>query len=230
MDSGIVTRALRDGDAPFEVEVSDGAGPNVLFAAGRGGSPARHAGLIQGLARQGCRVMAPHFAPLASPAPTAEELRARTRRMEITLETLARPGAAVVGIGHSVGAATLLMLAGAEAWTMTRERLAPGRTDFAQLLLLAPATDFFRAPGALAGVVAPLTLWAGGEDRVTPPEKVLLLKDGVRTAVEVFIEDKAGHFTFMDEPPPNSVEPHPDRPGFLHGLTERICRMVLGWA
>lgn len=225
--TGCETRVLRDGDAAFEVDVREGKGPIVLFAAGRGGSPARHAGLIGGLARQGCRVLAPHFAPLAAPVPAAEELRTRTRRTEIALDTLA-PGAPIVGLGHSVGAATLLMLAGAEAWTMMRERLPPGRTGFAQLLLLAPATDFFRAPGALAGVVAPLTLWAGAEDMVAPPEKVLFLKQGVGTAAEIFIEDKAGHFTFMDEPPPNSVEPHPDRAAFLSGLTEQICRIVLG--
>jgi hypothetical protein len=63
---------------------------------------------------------------------------------------------------------------------------------------------------------------------VVPPEKVLLLKQGFGTAAGMFIEDRAGHFTFMDAPPPNSVEPHPDRAAFLNDLTEQICRIVLG--
>ncbi len=98
-----------------------------------------------------------------------------------------------------------------------------------RLALLAPATGFFLAPGALDTVRTPLLVWAGGRDAVTPPAQAELLRGSVgsRVAVDLRLTEGAGHFSFMHVPPPQAVEPLPDRDAFLAEVTAVVCRFVL---
>lgn len=224
-------RVLNDADEPFDVTILEAAKPSrvVLFSVGGGGNPERHLPLLTSLADHGCAVAAPHFARLMSPIPAQSDLVLRVRRLRLALDHVMCPGMSAAGVGHSIGSTMLLVLAGAEAWTRAAQRVAVApdpRLD--RLALLAPATDFFRAPGALNGVSVPVCAWAGTKDEMTPPAQAAFLKEeiGGRVSVDVHIVEGAGHFSFMNAPPPQTAEPLLDRDVFLARLGDQVCRFV----
>jgi len=123
----------------------------------------------------------------------------------------------------------LLALAGGKVWMRQGQPLsiAPDvRID--RLALLAPATGFFQAPGALDAVHTPILAWAGTKDVITPPAQAQLLHDllGSRVPVYLRITIDAGHFSFMNLPPPHSTESLPNRDIFLEELTAEVCSFV----
>ena len=224
---------LKDGSEEFEVTLIqvESASRVVLFAVGGGGNPQRHLPLLTALAERGCTVIAPHFDRLVTPVTSDQELLLRARRLKLALDTVARPGIPVAGVGHSIGATMLLALAGAQMWMGPGQRV-PVEPDkrLDRLVLLTPATGFFQAPGALDTVQTPILAWAGTADGITPPAQALVLAQAMspRVPVEVRVEQGAGHFTFMNTPPPNMAEPHPNREGFLATLAADVCHFVTG--
>lgn len=231
MENGfrLQTSLLSDGPIPFDVTLLEAAAPCrvVLFAAGRGGNPLRHLPLLRCLAEQRCTVIAPHFEQLASPIPAEEELHSRARRLDVAVRSLAPAALPIAGVGHSMGAAMLLMLAGGQAWTLARKQiLLESGISFDKLALFAPPTDFFRAPGALDAVHTPILVWAGSMDVITPPAQAEFLRDVLGARVEVRVVDGAGHFTFMNEPPPHVVDPHPDRNAVLASLAAEVGQFI----
>jgi pimeloyl-ACP methyl ester carboxylesterase len=121
----------------------------------------------------------------------------------------------------------LLALAGAVGWTFARERLDIARDErLTRLALFAPATDFFRAPGALDGVSATILAWVGTNDSITPPSQATSLKAAPRAEVEVRVIEGADHFSFMHVRPPQTVEPLADREGFLARLMSEVAAFV----
>jgi len=225
------TRSLSDGAESFDVTVLEPSRPAraVLFGVGLGGNPERHLPLLESLAERGCVVVAPHFARLPSAIPTLADLQLRARRMRLALDTVDAAALPVAGVGHSLGASTLLAFAGAQAWTILRERVpvAPiERLD--RLALMAPATDFFRAPGALDGVRTPILAWAGAADTIATPEQVRLIERCLapRVPAETRVIDGAGHFSFMNQLPPHITDTFPDREAFLAGLAVEVGRFV----
>jgi pimeloyl-ACP methyl ester carboxylesterase len=224
-------RTLNNNADSFEVTVLEAAEPShiVIFSVGGGGNPERHLPLLTALADHGCSVVAPHFGRLVASSPTGNDLLLRARRLRLALDQVMRPGLPVAGVGHSIGATMLLALGGAQAWTRAGQCLsiAPD-TRLGRLALLAPATDFFRAPGALDGVRLPILAWAGTRDEITPPAQTEFLKDMIEPSspVEIHIVEGAGHFTFMNSPPPGTADPFPDRDAFLADLAETICRFI----
>ena len=193
----------------------------VLFSAGRGGDPRRHLPFLEALAERGCNVVAPHFDMLASPVPSNEELDERIACLEQALSVHVPDDLPVIGVGHSIGSAILLTLAGAIGTAMSGTEFACGnKYSFDRLVLLAPATAFFRKPGALDALRVPIRVWAGRKDTITPPDHAALVKTALegKCSVDVRVVDDAGHFTFMNKPPLGMEEPHPDRDVFLSEL------------
>lgn len=230
------TAILNDGPASFTVSLhhSQANSRLVLFAAGAGGLPERYSSLLNTLAASGCTVVAPHFERLASPFPTDEELRLRARRLSLALNAFAQPGTVVAGAGHSIGASTLLALSGAQMW------LGPGRqvaiepdARLSRLALLTAPLGFFQAPGALDAVRVPLQVWAGSEDTITLASQAQWLARALADVrpdlqpVDLRIASGAGHFSFMDAPPPHAVETVPDKAAFLEKYSREVCRFVL---
>lgn len=215
----------------FDVTVlrSGTGGRSLVFAAGRGGNPLRHAGLLQDFADRGFLVVAPHFDMLASPIPTPADLTERGRRLAAAIARHCPPDAPLCGVGHSLGAVVLLALAGARASTLTGADLVlPAGRPFHRLALFAPPTDFFRRPGALAAVTVPMQVWAGGQDRITPPAQAHFLAAALKdqAPVDLHVVDQAGHFSFMDDLPPDIADPHPARRAFLRSLAEDTGRFL----
>lgn len=227
------SRILDDGGQPFEVVVLEPtrATAVVLFSVGGGGDPRRHLGFLQSLAAEGCLIAAPAAPRLVAPAPTAAELETRARRLRLAFADIAQPGLPSVGVGHSIGATLLLMLAGARGMTIAGEAVAAGREPgLERLLLMAPSADFFRAPGALDGLRARITIWAAGRDHITPLEHAELLQRrvGSRAPLELRVAPQAGHFSFMNEPPPHAEETLPDRDAFLAELAREVTDAIAG--
>ncbi len=224
---------LEDGTESFDVSVRKGKEftPVVLFAVGAGGNPERHVTLLDTLTESGCMVIAPHFPRLASPRPTEAELTLRARRLCLALDVFGQSGATVSGVGHSIGAATLVTLAGGQMWMGPGQRVAiSADVRVSRLALLAPPTGFFQAPGALDSVRIPILMWVGSEDNITPPSQVKWLAQAVpdSQSLDVRIADGAGHFSFMDQTPPHVVEPLKDKQAFLREYSSEVCNFVCG--
>lgn len=222
---------LQDGSASFDVSVRQAQerSPLVLFAVGAGGNPERHVTLLDTLAESGCTVVAPHFQRLVSHVPSEAELTLRARRLSLAIDAFAEPGATVSGVGHSIGAATLVALAGGQMWLGPGQRVhIAADARLGRLGLLAPPTGFFQAPGALDAVHLPILAWVGTEDRITPPAQSEWLAQAMSgwQTVDVRVTVGAGHFSFMDQPPPQSIEPLQDKQAFLREHSSELCRFV----
>lgn len=201
----------------------------VVFAAGAGGNPVRHAGLLESLAERGCTVLAPHAERMMGAEPDKEKLHARERALRACLGHAAALGLPVAAVGHSIGAALLLGLAGGQMWMRGGERLGIGADErIRKLVLMTPAMDFFRAPGALDAVRTPVQVWAGLADVMTPPAQVEFLEKALcsRTGLDVRYVAGAGHFSFMNELPPGVTDPLPDRTAFLDHLAAEVGAFV----
>lgn len=220
--------SLSDDAGSFDVSVWSAAVPRraVLFAVGSGGNPERHALLLAAIAAAGGSVVAPHFERLVSARPTDDQLLLRARRLTLTAEIVAGAGSPITGVGHSIGATTLLALAGAHLWTRPGAPLAITPIDrLDRLALMAPATEFFQAPGALDGMHAVVTVWAGGGDTITPVDQAEFLRRALapRLPVGLHVDDAAGHFSFMDVLPPTLSDPMPNRDAFLGRLHAEVA-------
>ncbi|BEU94430.1 alpha/beta hydrolase [Acidovorax sp. DW039] len=217
----------------FDVAVWQGpsTGPVVLFAVGAGGQPSRYATLLETLASSGCTVIAPCFERLATPEPTEQELSLRARRLSQALELVARPDMQVLGLGHSIGAATLVAMAGGHMWLRCGRRIDIARDDrVIHLALLAPPTGFFRAPGALDAVHVPIHLWTGSADTITPMEQTQWLAQAVGELAQVHPVAGAGHFSFMDHIPPHATEPLADKATFLRSFAAELTQHLWRYA
>ncbi|MFC6377251.1 alpha/beta hydrolase [Tatumella terrea] len=225
------TLQLSNADSEFDVTLfrAKDATECILFASGLGGNPLRHLEFLQGIARQGISVIAPHFELLSSPFPVKAELLERVQRLDVTAAEFCTNYRSLTGVGHSLGTVILLMQAGAIASTRAREEVAfNGKKIPDRLVLLAPPADFFRAPRSLNSVRIPVEIWMGAMDKVTPPSQAIflneLLKEHAGGGVHI-IED-AGHFTFMNTLPPQVIDPHPSRNEFLQWLAGKVSQFI----
>jgi hypothetical protein len=93
---------------------------------------------------------------------------------------------------------------------------------------LAPPVDFFLHPGALQSVDTQIYLRNGGKDTVTPPSKALLLKQifEKQCQINLLLDEEAGHFSYMDELPPQIEDSQPNRKAFLVNLARDIAQYI----
>lgn len=226
------TIQIEDGAGTFTVTLIEAEQPTavVFFAAGRGGSPLRHMGLLRAVAQNGYTVVAPHFDMLHSTIPTQQDLGTRIRRFELTLQQYALNTKPIVGIGHSLGCVVLLVLAGAKARTIAGDEIVSNnRSNVAGLVLLAPAVDLFRHPAASVSINAPIYLRTGKKDTIVPHDWVLALTDRLaeKTNVKLVLDEDAGHFSYMNELPPRVEDCQPDRETFLSVLAEDVRHFLV---
>ncbi|MDR3265557.1 MAG: alpha/beta hydrolase [Synergistaceae bacterium] len=225
-------------DAPLDVSKKH---PLVLLSHGSGGAPVLYRTLALHLARNGFVVGMPEHPGNNREDNTLngtiENLTGRPRHIRVALDwffgnemfaNALRPGPVPV-IGHSMGGYTALAVAGGIPAALSHEipnghsRPIPGTRDprVGPLVLLAPATVWFRETGALAEVAAPILMFFGDRDSLTPPEfHAEIVLNGVpnRDKVRYRIVENAGHFSFLSPFPPfmsnASFPPSQDPPGF----------------
>lgn len=229
----MILKTLKDGGESFNISVheSDENSPVVLFAVGSGGQPDRYNSLIKKLVKSGFTVIAPHFERLVSPFPKEDELVLRGRRLSLALSAFSQPGTQAAGVGHSIGATTLIALAGAQMWLGPglQVNIAP-EARLARLALLAPPTGFFQVPGALDTVAVPILVWVGSEDNITPIEQSKWLAQAIpdSQSVDLRITEGAGHFSFMDLAPPNTIEPLTNKNEFIKHYSNEVSKFIVG--
>ncbi|MCO5936780.1 hypothetical protein NAF17_14650 [Mucilaginibacter sp. RB4R14] len=231
MDFSEITQSIQNNKKEFTITILEATQALcvVIFVAGRGGSPVRHLPLLRVVAQHGCTVIAPHFEMLPSLTPTKEELNARIEQLETVLRDYSHSHQTLIGLGHSIGATLLLALAGGKALTFSGHGIGPHSIwKFERLALLAPSVDFFLHPGALQTVNTQIYLRNGRKDTVTPPSKALLLKQILEKQghVDFLLDEEAGHFSYMDELPPQIEDSQSNREVFLVDLARNIAQFV----
>jgi hypothetical protein len=225
------TQSIQSYGRRFSVTMLEASKPLCVgvFATGRGGNPDRHLPLLRVIAQQGCTIIAPHFQMMASLTPTKEEMNARVEQLEIILSLYSHLHQTLIGIGHSIGGTLLLTLAGGKALTFSGDRIIPNSIwKFKRLVLLAPPVDFFLHPGALQSVDTQIYLRNGWKDNVTPSSKALLLKQIIEKQGQInfLLDEEAGHFSYMDELPPQVDDSQSNRKAFLLDLAMNIAQFV----
>lgn len=220
---------------PYEIAVAMGAPiegdglPLVVISHGNGGSPWTYRGTAAHLARAGFVVALPEH-PGNSRADnglafTAANLENRPRHLRLVLDAvfqdealgprLARSGVGL--IGHSIGAYTALALAGGRPTSFPNEepdgvaRPIPVVRDprVGALVLLAPASVWYMAEGALADVQVPILMRTGALDHHAPPLHGDIILRGVpdRRRIDHRVVPNAGHFSFQSPFPPAMTRP-----------------------
>jgi predicted dienelactone hydrolase len=206
-----------------------GSFPLVVVSHGSGGSHLSHRTLAAHLARNGFVVAMPEHPGNNRNnndlVDTVANLANRPRHIRIVIDwafssetfgsSLIPDTVAVVG--QSMGGYTALAIAGGIPTSFPRESpdRQPRRIDVnpdsrvKALVLLAPATPWFMAPGALRGVRVPILLWTAEKDSYTPEFHAEIVKAGVPDPrlIEHRVAANAGHFSFLSPFPDAMTNP-----------------------
>ncbi|MEF3305386.1 alpha/beta hydrolase family protein [Paenibacillus sp. GYB003] len=223
-----------------DAEPSEGPFPLVIVSHGTGGSPLVYRTLARHLARSGFIVGLPEH-PYNNRNDNSWEGTVRNlahrpehARMAVDWFFANEPFAgtvkpnAVSFIGHSMGGYTALAAAGGVPTSFPHES-PDGKSQLIEvapdprirsLVLLAPASVWFRAEGALRAVNIPILMLNAEKDPYTPPLHAQIILEGVadRNKIRFRTVENAGHFSFLS-PFPESMKapsflPSQDPPGF----------------
>ncbi len=231
---------------PFEIDVALDAEPSgeghdlVVVSHGTGGTHLSHRELARDLASRGFVACVPlhtknnRFDDTLASSP--DLLASRTRDVRAVVDGIAASelGPAVdtsryAVVGHSMGAATALALAGGVPTSLPHQRedrravrvdaVADPRVD--AIALLAPATPWFRLRGALDAVRVPILMIASYHDEAAPYFYMCqVVLDGVPdvSKVDARYVERAHHYAFLS-PWPEAMRgpqtpPSMDPPGF----------------
>ncbi|SNR81320.1 Predicted dienelactone hydrolase [Methylobacillus rhizosphaerae] len=220
---------VSQGFGPYVMEVSldapiaPGQYPLVLVSHGSGGSHLLYRSITCHLARHGYIV-----AMIEHPGNnrvdnrlmgTVDNLQYRPRHLKLTTDYLYQdarfapyllPGNVAV-IGHSMGGYAALALAGGNPWFPPEvfkpdyQGPAPSLVDVEHdarikaLVLLAPATVWFKPKAALSGVHVPILMLSAEHDPYTPAWHNDIVLEGVPDPARVDSRcvSNAGHFSFL---------------------------------
>jgi predicted dienelactone hydrolase len=242
--------------------VAGGTFPLVVVSHGTGGSHLLYRTLAAHLARGGFVVALPEH-PRNNRndntlAGTETILAERPRHLRLAIDRAYADAAigphlrrdAVAVVGHSLGGYTALALAGGRPTAFPHEtadrqpHAVPVTPDerVKALVLLAPATPWYMAPGALQNVRVPIQMWTASEDEHAPPWHAEIVMRGVPEAgrIDHHVVPGAGHYSFLSPFPPETTSPafppSQDPPGFdrerfhdeLNGAVEAFLRRALG--
>jgi len=212
-------------EATLDAAIAPGRFPICVISHGAGGSHLLYRTIATHLARAGYIVVCPE-APKDnrndhSLAHTDAAVTNRCIHLARTLDAVLaheRFGAAadtqrISIVGHSLGGCAALALAGGQPWSKNRTPI-PVQPDprFRAAVLMAPATGYFRGPGALGKVFIPLLVLTGEKDEVTPPNDIEKDLNSLAAGVprNLVVVNGAGHYSFLS-PFPDSMR-RPDFP------------------
>ncbi|KRF31698.1 alpha/beta hydrolase family protein [Paenibacillus sp. Soil787] len=234
----------RLGPYPLELardaEPAEGTFPLVLVSHGSGGTPLAYRTLARHLARNGFIVGMPEH-PFNnrndnSLEGTAKNLSYRPRHLKMAVDWFfenkrfdgkMKPDAVTI-IGHSMGGYTALAAAGGVPTSFPHEspdyqpqliEVEPDRR-IRSLVLLAPASVWYQAEGALNSVTVPILMLDAEKDSHTPLFHAQIILGGVadRNMILYRTVENAGHFSFLSPFPESMINssfpPSQDPPGF----------------
>lgn len=250
-----------DASLATDAAVAEGTFPLVVVSHGTGGSPLVYRALAAHLARRGFVVACPEHPRNNrdddSLGGTDTILERRPRDVCRAIDRVLADDALgphvdagrIAMIGHSLGGYTALALAGGRPSARPHEtaderpRALDVRPDprVRALVLLAPATPWFMADGALRDVRLPILMLTAERDAHAPAWFGQIVTRGVADASRVThrVVPNAGHFAFLTPFPPALTRPEfppsQDPPGFdraafqaeMHVEIETFLRTVL---
>lgn len=126
-------------------------------------------------------------------------------------------------IGHSIGGYTALALAGGVPHTkhqiehdpntqIAKSQEIPVTVDsrIKAIILLAPATGWFKSEGSLSEVKIPILIYSGDKDEITPLFHADIIKGNIsnRNLITHKIIKNAGHFSFLSSFPAHMKLPN----------------------
>ncbi|MFD2170504.1 alpha/beta hydrolase family protein [Tumebacillus lipolyticus] len=223
-----------------DAELLEGEFPLVLISHGTGGSPLVYRTLARHLARNGFIVGMPeHLYNNRDDnrlEGTVQNLEYRPRHLRLAIDWFFEHEGfsrkiipeAVSVIGHSLGGYTALAAAGGIPTSFPQES-SDGQSRIIEvvpdhriksLVLLAPASVWFRAEGALRAVNLPILMLDAENDPYTPPFHAQIIIGGVAdpNKIQYTTVENAGHFSFLSPFPKSmitpSFPPSQDPPGF----------------
>lgn len=231
---------------PYSLKVARDAAPLdgkfrfVLISHGTGGSPLVYRSLARHLARSGFIVgLLEH--PFNnrndnSLEGTVQNLTYRPRHLRMAADWffedekfkgLLQPGGYSV-IGHSMGGYTALAAAGGIPTSFPTESPdgepqqidVPYDSRIRSLILLAPASVWFRNEGALSNVRLPILMLDVEQDPYTPPFHAQIIMNSVAEPqmIRYRTVENAGHYSFLTPFPAEMISPafppSQDPPGF----------------
>jgi predicted dienelactone hydrolase len=239
-------------------KLQDGVLPLVLISHGTGGTPLVYRTLARHLARNGFIVGMPEH-PFNNRnnntlEGTVKNLTIRPRHISTAVDwffnskdfaRILKPNTVSL-IGHSMGGYTALAAAGGVPSSFPQESLDKQThlihikpdSRIKSLVLLAPASVWFKAEGALKAVDIPILMLVAERDEFTPYFHAQIILNGVpdRDKVQHRIVENAGHFSFLSPFPENmtntSFLPSQDpigfnRESFQHELNSEILDFLL---
>jgi len=229
----------------------------VVISHGTGGTPWTHRELAAHLARSGLvAALIQHPGNNRGDdalADTAINLENRPRHVRLAIgAVLADPvvgphllASGVTLIGHSLGSYTALAVAGGKptafGWETEDGKPAPVPVErdprVSALVLLAPATAWYLADGALAQVNLPIFMRTGEKDALADQMHAFIVERGLRDRkrLDHKVIANAGHFSFLSPYPaalkspalPPSQDPEGfDREAFLPALYAEIVTFI----
>lgn len=248
---------------PYSVEAARDASPRagihplVLLSHGTGGTPFVYRSIARHLARNGFIVGLPEHPHNNrndnSWEGTVQNLLHRPRHLRLAADWfyqdeafkgLVKPEGHSV-IGHSMGGYTALAAAGGVPASFPHEspdgRAQPIDVErdprIRSIVLLAPASVWFREEGALSGVRLPILMLDAERDPYTPPYHAQIVLNGVADPSKVRYRTvkNAGHFAFLSPFPaemvstsflPSQDPPGFDRAGFHVELQDEIAKFL----
>ena len=249
---------------PYSMNVSinsapkEGVFPLILISHGSGGGHLLYRTLAHHLASNGFIVGLPEH-PFNnrnnnSLEGTVENLTNRPRHLSIAINWFFRSSEfkgflkpdSVSIIGHSMGGYTALVVAGGVPTSFPHESPSkqPEQISVAPdprvkaLVLLAPATVWFMAKGALSEVNLPILMLTAEKDKFTPDFHGQIIFEGVpdNSKIQHRIIENAGHFSFLSPFPESMIKkeflPSQDpsgfnRESFHHELNAEVLEFLL---
>jgi len=199
-------------DLAYDGAVAPGRHPLIVISHGSGGTHLGYRELAVRLARAGYVVLMPEHPGNNRNdnrlADASENLANRPRHLSAALDAIIDhpdfadyvDGDRAAVIGHSMGGYTGLALCGGRPKTQAGESVVVSRDSrILALVLLAPATPWFMADGALEQVDVPILMLTGEHDPHTPPFHAQVVMNGLSPGVPVEhrVIENAGHFSFM---------------------------------
>lgn len=224
-------------EATRQAPIKQGKYPLVMISHGTGSSPLLFRSLATHLANHDFVVCMPEH-PFNNRnnnerADSLENLTDRPRHIAQAIDAIIGDSRwkdhvdceAIAAIGHSLGAYTVLALAGGHPHTkhqiqhdpqtkITSSQAIAVTLDrrIKALVLFAPAAGWFKSEGALSEVSVPVMIFSGEKDAVTPAFHAKIIADGLPDPARLTqqVVPNAGHFSFLTPFPP-----HMKTPGFL---------------